>query len=499
MNNLDLLEALQEASDTDIQRSETLKKTSQSRNKRITVALVASAAVLALILLAVPALNRQDVTPSEALGGTTEIEMNISDSEETERHPGRILSSSITEEDSLHFFLAPDNCPDFSVCGSIPLSCLEVTEGRERKFLYLLNALENGSVRYQLLRDQMEEFLWNHRQLLKTIRPSYTLAVRVYETSPVEGRELWIFPSMYYGGINGIFWARIDLYAGTCSISSDIVEPEEESWIRKMDMLGELTSETDPACLVLDGKQLLVLIGQKAYMLKDDPNVPTAAEIDLSDIDPGEIIPHGVVWELSMKTVRKYDVVRLTEEQKARYARVLYSFDTDPYLDHTDTSAMSREELDRYIAERSARQENAVRAGSILSSNARRFSNEEQKEYWREEYGGCYIMGDKLTVLIPEHVPGAEEWVRSVIPPYLSDTIVCRPVAHSYKELYEFMLSDAIPTLLNAGVNIYEYSVMESVNSIVVGVDSGSLIDACELALKEGWEGKVMIFESGPS
>ena len=71
MNTFDLLQAVGEASDTDIKNAETLKRTGLTRKKRIIFGLTASAAVLALILFAVPALNRKENKPDKETERTT--------------------------------------------------------------------------------------------------------------------------------------------------------------------------------------------------------------------------------------------------------------------------------------------------------------------------------------------------------------------------------------------------------------------------------------------
>ena len=138
-------------------------------------------------------------------------------------------------------------------------------------------------------------------------------------------------------------------------------------------------------------------------------------------------------------------------------------------------------------------QRKASWAGSILTSNASRFSNDEQKEYFREEYGGCYITGDKLTVLLPENVPAAKEWVESIIPSSLSDVLVYRTVEYSYKELYEMMEKEVLPAFRSAGIIVYECYVSETMNRIVFRVDNDTLIQAFETVLEKGWEGFVMV------
>ena len=194
-----------------------------------------------------------------------------------------------------------------------------------------------------------------------------------------------------------------------------------------------------------------------------------------------------------MKTVRKYELVRLTAEQKARYANIIYSADTDPYLEKYDLSNLSLEEKEKKLNEISALQRKASWAGSILTSNASRFSNDEQKEYFREEYGGCYITGDKLTVLLPENVPAAKEWVESIIPSSLSDVLVYRTVEYSYKELYEMMEKEVLPAFRSAGIIVYECYVSETMNRIVFRVDNDTLTQAFETVLEKGWEGFVMV------
>ena len=143
-------------------------------------------------------------------------------------------------------------------------------------------------------------------------------------------------------------------------------------------------------------------------------------------------------------------------------------------------------------------QRKASWAGSILNSNASRFSNDEQKEYFRDEYGGCYITGDKLAVLLPKNVPGAREWVESIIPPSLSDVLVYRTVEHSYKDLYEMMEKEVLPAFRSAGIIVYECYVSETMNRIIFRVDNDTLIQAFETVLEKGWEGFVMVAYSDP-
>ena len=473
MNTFDLLQAVGEASDTDIKNAETLKRTGLTRKKRIIFGLTASAAVLALILFAVPALNRKENKPDKETEPVT--------------HVSNLDNAGVTTL-TLQSFEVGENYPDFSAYRNIPLNCLEVTEGRWRKSIYMLNMASTESPSFQLIREAVRKMSQTEK-----IYAQISLAVRVFETEAEEDQELWVFPSFYHGGVSGIFWARIDRKASDCTIEWEMTGPEEESWVRRIDMLGELSSEESPVALVLDKNRLLAVINSQAYLLKEDPDVPYAETIDLTGVQAFDRIPEGVVWELSMKTVRKYELVRLTAEQKARYANIIYSADTDPYLEKYDLSNLSLEEKEKKLNEISALQRKASWAGSILTSNASRFSNDEQKEYFREEYGGCYITGDKLTVLLPENVPAAKEWVESIIPSSLSDVLVYRTVEYSYKELYEMMEKEVLPAFRSAGIIVYECYVSETMNRIVFRVDNDTLIQAFETVLEKGWEGFVMV------
>ena len=514
MNNIDLLKAVGEASGNDIQHAENLK-TGQSGNKRpFFIGLAAAAAALALALLAaqgaegrkekLPLITNEETTavpPSETVVLTTAEEGT----------KGQFVGSVSTQ--SLCMFSCQNPYLDDSEYKAVPLSLIKIEEGHQRQRLYMLNTLADSTNESRFISIRESLYAYKSQNGLKD-QAEISYIVRVLETQPVDGRELWLIPVTYGGGITGVYWVRYDPSADTCDISHETAKPDEESWVRRFDMLGELAAgikpssviyrgeqktEGNPVILVLDGKQLVAVAGSKAFVLKEDPEKAAVQTMDLSALLPSGEQLRGVIWDLSSATVLHYEKIVLTEAQKEKYASVLYTYAADPYLEKHDTSGMTEEEASAYFEEVSLKQQKAAWAGSVLNTNAsERHIRSDGKEPYPEGYAGCYITGDKLTVCLPENVPGAREWVEKIVPRYLHDILIYRIVEHSYQELEE-LKEEAVKAVLDAGINVYMYGTSDSMNRIVIGVDAKQIAALCELILEKGWEGSIMAESAGPN
>lgn len=507
MNTIDLLQAVGEAADKDIQHAEKLSS-NNTRKRPFWIGLAAAAAVFVFALLAVIGANEKKLYLMNQ--GTTAAQPDQTERTAAETvKPGQFVTAVTT--DALGGFTCQNPYLNASEFKNVSLFSIRTEEGHRRQPVYMLNAAVDSMNEgwFISIRESVKEFRSQNNLIDQA---EFGFMVRVNETEPTAGQELWLIPTTYAGGISGVYWVRYNSETDSCDITLEAAKPDEESWVRRFDMLGELaasvkpaasirqgegTVESNPVFLILDGGRLVALAGTQAFILKEDPAKTESAVMDLSAFLPTGKELTGVIWDLSSTTVLHYEKIVLTEAQKEKYDDILYSSLNDPYLERYDFSGMTEEELYAFMNEISQRQSRAAQAGSLLNFSAL-YSQSGGKVSYPEEYAGCYITGDKLTVCLPENVPGAKEWVEKIIPSYLHDMLIYRTVEHSYQELEE-LKEVVVKAVLDAGINIYLYSTSDSMNRIVIGVDAKQIVSCCELILEKGWEGSVMAESAGPN
>ncbi|MBQ7146623.1 MAG: hypothetical protein IJR95_07650 [Lachnospiraceae bacterium] len=187
------------------------------------------------------------------------------------------------------------------------------------------------------------------------------------------------------------------------------------------------------------------------------------------------------------------EYIELTESEYQKYSPLIVL--PEEYFGQSlrnDYPQMSDEEFKDFAKPSSIKQERSAAAGQHLMEAVCSFDSTGRMVY-RKEYGGSYLIGDRFVVLIPREVPGAETYLKQLIPAEYADVVDYKTVDKSVKDLTVFKDDVFFPAIQGAGLRMYMLSVNEWTNQLYVAVNIQDFKACCELILQNKWENLVRV------
>ena len=386
--------------------------------------------------------------------------------------------------------------PFLSLPEEIPLLTAQDWEiPQERQTLYFVahQPEEEISGMFHMIREAAKMYRNAHPEVPRIEYADYSPVFSLSpDGSPAE-RE-WILPDVDMGRIRGIFTAAMPKGPGKIQVVYTKRDADSEDWIARLEGLAQYSSPESPVCFLRNEKiGLMGLVDEKAYLIcpaKGDPFPP-------SSIAPAQYVPDDETLaverlDLSGRGIPVRYHAELTPEQLARYKDILLSEEDHPYRVRYDLTGMSEEEIREYFEKVSNDQSPAVTAANYLDRNVT-VSTGNGVPVYREEYGGAYLWENRLCVLIPRQVEGAEAYLKSLFEEHFTDRVFFRSVEYSYNELLRFQKQEVLPALQENGIRLYMMGPDEAMNCVTASVSERDLVRCCELILEKGWVGRIRL------
>ncbi len=489
MNRIDLLEALGAAEDKDIQAAAGKLPAAPSPRKTL-LRMGAAAAVVCLFVFAA----------SRTLFGENRINtitMPLMQEQPTDSTESYSYDDAVyfTTTQSLYVGWIPN--PFLSLPEEVPLLTDKDWEiPRERQQLYFVTSLfdDETSGMFHMIREVEKMYCRDHPEDPQINYAVYSPVYSVGADGTAAVRE-WISPDVYMGRIRGIFTITLPKYPEQMQAVYTKRDDGAEDWIARLEGLARCSSEKSPLCFLRDEQiGLIGLAGENAYLIrpaKGDPLPP-------SSITPARYVPNGEKLNVQRLDLSGTGIpvpyrAELTAEQERRYKDILISEKDNPFLTDYDVTGMSEEEIQKYFRKIMSDQSPAVTAANYLSRNVILSYDKYGRSVYREEYGGCYIRYNKLAVIIPTRVEGAEEYLTSLFREHFTDRVIFVYAEYSYNELREFQEKTVLPAFKEAGIRWYEIGPDEYRNCVHAVVSERDLVRCCELILEKGWVGRIRL------